>query len=382
MGSELRKRGIMQEDLLGYLLGALEPHEMRRVEQYVQEHPEARAELDRLERKMRPLEETEAAIQPPRDLVARTLSNIPLSPVEDGSTDQPNADSQLAPVTDSVMDSMIDSAMEDSRADRSSSPHAEASLSESVEPPRGRRSRPVNWAVGAVAAAIVFAMLVPNLLQMRESARRSVCQDQLRELGTALTQFVERDAQHRLPEIAREGPEAFAGMYAIRLADSGLMSDPSVRWCPSVTPPSSERVTSPSIPPVPSLRHLNRADVNRLQEIQRTAGGNYAYTLGVVDGSEYQSPRHESRASFAVLADVPVNPISVGGGYEAATAHQGGINVLYEDGSVQFVATAALDAIPDHPLQNHRGDFEAGVNVDDASLAPSWRAPFLNVRQR
>ena len=42
----------------------------------------------------------------------------------------------------------------------------------------------------------------------------------------------------------------------------------------------------------------------------------------------------------------------------------------------------ALDLLTDHPLRNDHGQVEAGVTIDDASLAPSWRPPFINVRQR
>ena len=56
--------------------------------------------------------------------------------------------------------------------------------------------------------------------------------------------------------------------------------------------------------------------------------------------------------------------------------------MLYEDGRVRFIPLAALETMPDHPLLNHRGEVEAGVSVDDAALAPSWRPPFVNVRQR
>ena len=63
--------------------------------------------------------------------------------------------------------------------------------------------------------------------------------------------------------------------------------------------------------------------------------------------------------------------------------HSGfGINVLYEDGRVQFISLSSLETMRDHPLMNHRAQPEAGVNVDDASLAPSWYPPFINVRQR
>jgi prepilin-type processing-associated H-X9-DG protein len=341
----------MQEDLLGYLLGALEPHEMRRVEQFIAENRAARRELDRLEKAMRPLQQTEGAIHPPRDLIARTVESV------FAQTPLGQSDGLSGELHDAI-----------SKVSLSSPP---IRMAEAAETPQ-------DWAIAALAAAILIAMLVPGVGRLREMARRTECQSQLQELGTSLTQFVTRDPHQRLPEIAREGAEAFAGMYAVRLADSGLISRPSMRWCPTVDVPSSD---SDPIR-IASADEIRTLDVNQLHEIQKTSGGSYAYTLGVLDGTHYQSPRYESRAAFAVLADMPVNTVSVNGGFDTTASHDGGINVLFEDGSVQFITLGALDSLRDHPLQNHRGDLEAGVNIDDASLAPSWQPPFRNVRQR
>lgn len=75
----------MHEDLLGYLLGALEPHEMRRVAQRLQDDPEARRQLEQIERSLRPLEEGfEPPSDPPPDLVSRTLANLPPLPAPGG----------------------------------------------------------------------------------------------------------------------------------------------------------------------------------------------------------------------------------------------------------------------------------------------------------
>ncbi|MCP4445077.1 MAG: hypothetical protein GY811_06995, partial [Myxococcales bacterium] len=75
---------MMHEDLIGYLLGALEPHEMRRVAQWLEEDPEARQELEAIERSLRPLEEAyEPPEPPPQDLVAKTLAALPPMPSPD-----------------------------------------------------------------------------------------------------------------------------------------------------------------------------------------------------------------------------------------------------------------------------------------------------------
>jgi len=76
----------MQEDLLGYLLGALEPHEMRRIAQLLEEDPELRLELAELERALEPLEDgLEAMSDPMPDLVARTMASLPEHPLAESA---------------------------------------------------------------------------------------------------------------------------------------------------------------------------------------------------------------------------------------------------------------------------------------------------------
>ena len=193
----------------------------------------------------------------------------------------------------------------------------------------------------------------------------------------------------RLPQVSEQGPEAFAGVYTVRLHDAGLLEDQSIRWCPSLELPaetvspvdSSVRLVSANR--VVSAQQLHDATVDQLKQWQRSLGGHYAYTLGVVDRDTYLSPRFEGRSSFAIMSDAPMITLTNRVIPESKIGHDGfGINVLFEDGRVQFYSLSSLESMPDHPLLNDRGDAEAGVNVDDASLAPSWRPPFLNVRQR
>ena len=134
---------------------------------------------------------------------------------------------------------------------------------------------------------------------------------------------------------------------------------------------------------VDSVKYLHDASPDTLRQIQQYAGGHYAYTLGFVDGQHLRSPRYESRAYFPVMSDAPPAGFSRRSDIGRLTGHGGeGINVLFEDGRVEFIALPTLDAMPDHPLLNNQGKAEAGVNVDDASLGPSWVAPFINARQR
>ena len=127
-------------------------------------------------------------------------------------------------------------------------------------------------------------------------------------------------------------------------------------------------------------------DVSLLQWLQRIAGGHYAYSLGVIDENRYHAPRYEGRASFAILGDAPIAGNQISDAVDVSKlrwSHGGhGANLLYEDGSVRHLQVSTMLGIPDHPFVNHRGSIEAGVNIDDASLAPSSRPPFIPARQR
>jgi hypothetical protein len=346
----------MHEDLLGYLLGALEPHEMRRVARLLRDDPQAREQLSEIEKSLKPLEESYQPVEPPAaDLVSRTLASLPPLP----SPNESEMDHQLA------------------------APVVVGPMQGGVDAPRNPAVTWLDWIGGATAAAVVLGLLLPSLAQGRFEARKMACQDQLRQLGTALTQFVNRNQQERLPAVAEAGPEAFAGVYAARLSDAGLMTDPSLRWCPSLDLPADDEVTLIRMNEIVSIDDLHRAPVDQLRQFQRFVGGHYAYTLGVIEQDQLTPPRYESRSSFAVMSDAPLAGMTDRNDRTTRVGHSAtGINVLYEDGRVQFIPLSSLDSMPDHPLLNHRGDSEAGVNIDDASLAPSWRPPFVNVRQR
>ncbi len=357
----------MHEDLLGYLLGALEPHEMRRVARLIQENPSARKQLEQIQRALEPLEGNlqSMAELPPSDLVSKTMANLPPLPPSQTEADatlgqRSRADSQ----SQATFDSLIPM-------------HPE------IEFTKATNWSWLDWAGGAAAAAAVLGLLIPALAEGRFEARKAACQAQLRQFGTAFTQFVNRDLQHRLPAVAEAGPEAFAGVYAIRLGDAGLLPDASLRWCPSQATPRPAKVTLTPIETVSSLDDLYQASADMLRQIQQFAGGHYAYTLGVIDQHRLRPPRFESRSSFAVMSDAPPAGFAGRNDLDRLTGHGGeGINVLFEDGRVEFIRLPALNSMPDHPLLNNRGQTEAGVNIDDASLAPSWVAPFINAIQR
>ena len=368
----------MHEDLLGYLLGALEPEEMQRVSAWLRESPEAQAELAELERRLKPLDEGFEAIEAPSDdLLERTLISLPPGPPPSSPEEAAAIEASLPSDTRETNDPVRLASMEQANPNEVNS---------------GRWSM-LDSIGSLVSIAILLALLLPMIAEGRFESRKVACQDKLRQYGTAFLQYVNRDQQRRLPQVAPTGPEAFAGIYAIRLSDAGLLPMELNRWCPSAGLPlprsmPEELKNHPnmvaSLNSLPHVDHLHSMAVNELKQVQRFAGGHYAYTLGVVDERGYGSPRFEARTSFAVMADAPIGgALGAPGRDRLKYSHGGeGINVLYEDGAVRFVRVEAFNTMPDHPLINHNGASEAGVNIDDASLSPSWRPPFNDALQR
>ncbi|QDV58383.1 hypothetical protein [Rosistilla oblonga] len=337
----------MREDLLGYLLGALEPEEVLRVEAMLDSDPEARAELERLRDSLRPLEEDpqsdqqqSEAFEPPADLISRTMDFI------ESSKPQPAATPSLAPTT----------------------PLSETDPSQRAA--TARRWRIPDALVATVSMIVLGGLVFPAILEGRFEARRTQCQGNLQELGTSLAQFAISDPQQRLPKIDLRGPLAFAGVFAVELKEHDLLDRESAIWCPSQNQPSSPAL-------VPTKLQLQNASAGDLLHLQNVSGGQLAYTLGVMDDQTYNAPRYESRSTFAILGDAPVRTVD-----GDQLAHDGrGFNLLYEDGRVRFVSSTAALETQDQPFVNLENRIEAGLNVNDASLGESARAPFVWVKQ-
>lgn len=437
---------VMREDLLGYLLGALEPDEMEQVRHRLKVDPEARRQLAELEEMLRPLHEQQETIEPPpSDLVSRTLAQLPPLPAAGTEADERTHSVDAFADREAFGAESLDET--DDRIERVGAGN-DRDVRRGSGPPAMHPVRDLggasawswrDWTASVVAASVVMALILPALLEGRFLARRQACQENLRQLGVGMTQFVTYNAQSRLPAVEPHGHLAFAGVYAAQLDEAGLLSNAQWRWCPSIDPdaywrkqniptrePYPEAVTLAMLdeaaarvrraaPEPAAVASLSGEAIRQLRQLQQTAGGHYAYTLGIQDGDVLVSPKFEGRSSFAVMSDVALSlpadvtaPVSrlpeKGGAVEAASAdwssatvdrypwtarplqvlsHDGrGINVLYEDGRVHFLPTESLYRIPDHPLLNHEGRVEAGVNLDDAALGPSWQPPFIESLQR
>lgn len=379
----------MREELLGYLLGALEPEEMQRVSDALRTDAKLRAELNRLAASLSPLDEDDEIYEPPADLIGRTMAALPpREPSTDQWSDEDSVDEAWQDASDEAFTfegAFSDPAAGDSTADHDSTAGSVDPVPAANEPRRGRGLRRVrgrelassgdtrgggwSWVdvLATAAAALLLAGLVlPGILRQRATARQEACQDQLRTAGIALTQYASDRPDGRLPQLGWQGHDAFAGFYAVELKAAGRLDNRTPLWCPSLDVP--EGWTGQAIPTRDQLRLANPT---QLVTYQRAAGGHYAYSLGILEGERYRAPRFQARPYFAILADAPMQSLD---GW--VMAHEGrGCNILFEDGHITFMSNWDSGVLGDHPFLNRSGELAHGLDPDDAALAPSHFPP-------
>ncbi|MEX0818966.1 MAG: hypothetical protein WD070_05215, partial [Pirellulaceae bacterium] len=253
----------IREQLLGYLLGALDDDEQIEVEQQIAAHPEWRDELESLALTLEPLAETYLEFEPPANLTERTCSLIP------NRTTATPCGGGLRPATRAEI--------------------------------RGRQRWSMADVVVMAGICLAGAMLFfPAISQSRYAARLQACQNNLRELGFALVDYSEKAGQGRFPEVPSEGNRAAAGVYAPVLLSKGYLTDERKVICPSSM--LAQRAADWKLP---SLDEVDQASGRALLMIQQRMGGSYGYNLGVVVNGRHRAPRNRGRASFALMADAP-----------------------------------------------------------------------------
>jgi hypothetical protein len=338
---------ISDEDLIAYLLGDVNPQQRKRIETGLAEDEDLRARLVELRMVLGQLDSLKTHYDPPADLLATTMARI---------DDECNSSEAQA---SKRKDSQESNRLQDS-VQLASCLTTEHSV---------RRS---TWDSTALVAcvAVLFCLLIPTVLRARFESRRAQCAYRLSYVGRGLIDFASMDPQRRYPAVAEFGPEAFAGMFAVRLGEIGWVNSPSELWCPSleVCRPTRGKLTY-----IPTVAQLKTFDGPKLELCQNEVGGDYAYSLGLVDDDVIVPPRFEGRANFPMLADTPL----IQNGREELVAHDGlGMNICFEDGHVAFVVPECWeDEIGDNPFCNIRQARAAGLNSRDASLGPSHFHP-------
>jgi len=327
----------MREDLVGHLLGALEPSESKEIEMALADPhrgPPLRHDLDRLRLALEPLAGDREPMPAPAGLAGRTMRFI--------------AEQQEA-----------------ARASASRPLPTPRALSPEDAPPQGRGARAwVDRVIMAATALAACVLVAPLLLDSITQARARRAERNLLKTSGALQGYA--DAHRVFPTPPSSGPLSRAGLYAPTLvSERRLVADDGTLICPDTALSRNGPFR------VPTLEELNAAiGTPQFEEMVRTMGGDYGYTLGHRDASGTLQPNLDRRRGHhPLMADAPDD------GDERSGNHPDGIHhVLFEDGHVKRLMPSDLHR-DDHLFKNHDGNVAAGIDEEDAVIGDSHDQP-------
>lgn len=321
----------MKDQLLGYLCKALDESEMRECEAALAD-PEKGASLGRdleiLGRALIPLEHDRRPLQPPAGLATRTLAFV-----------KANTSAPTIPISKALLPSR-----------------------EGVMPKRGPwLDRVLLMASGLAACVLVVPLLYDTITESR--ARR--LSRNLQRVSAALQEY--GDSHSVLPSPPDGGPFSRAGLYAPTLvSEHRLRADDGTLLVPG------SRLAQQGSFRVPTRQELEAAvGTPQFDELVRTMGGDFGYTLGHrCPEGRLQPNRDLRRANHPLLADAPAECC------EKSENHPDGYHyILFEDGHFERRHVNALHQGDDHLYRNRTGVVAAGVDPNDAVIARSHEQP-------
>jgi len=328
----------MREDLVGHLLGALEPSESKAIELELAD-PERgtslRHDLERLRLALQPLAGDRDTLPAPAGLAGRTMRFI----------------------------AEQEAAVRATEANRPLPMPRKMSADESPLRVRGGRGW-IDRVIIAASAVAACLLVAPLLLDSIAQARARRAERNLLKTSGALQGYAE--AHRVFPTPPTSGPLSRAGLYAPTLvSEQRLVADDGTLVCPD-TPLSRSGTFR-----VPTLEELERAvGTPEFEEMVRTMGGDYGYTLGHRDASGVLQPnRDRQRTHHPLMADAPND-----GGERSSNHPEGLHHVLFEDGHIKRLGPSDLHT-DDHLFRNHDGNVAAGVDEDDAVIGDSEDQP-------
>ena len=341
-------KNSFQEDLLGYVLGALNADEHRQVQNRIDSDPELKEKVLELRASIAPLEHLGSDTGSRPGVARRTIEAMAV--VQNAETNQPS-DMVSRAITAGAPD-----ADTEYPAARISEPDSRAS-----------RIRGGSWSlpdvlVTVAVCAVLAALIFPAMAYSRNQAKLQMCQNNLATLGQA---FISYSDMHdgRFPEIPKSGNLSTTGGFAPLLKEAKLISDNDL-VCAGV-----DRGGAVFTIPMPD-QIRNCSDTRQLDVYRRQMAGDYGYSLGYMQNSQHVWPRNLGRTHRIILADSPSSNLE---GRRSANHGGKGQNCLFEDGHWSFVTGHASgeDAI----YENEYGIVAPGVDANDNVIGASHLSP-------
>lgn len=307
----------MRDELLGYLLGSLEPDEVERLEEELRSNPQLQQELEVLSEALAPLAEEEDHHKPPPGLALRTCEHVHAS--------------------------------------------ARVTVESRVETVGSR----LGWSVQdfMVAAGIMIAasmLFFPAVSHSRFQAQLAMCQNNLRMIGTGVTNYSQAHGSY-FPAVAARNGRAIPAAFASLLARTGFVESSQPFVCPSSATAEQQCFK------LPTPEQIDEYGLDQLRRVCRNISGNYCATAGYADEAGYHSPRNFHRETFAIVSDAPCQQR----GEHQSSNHAGeGQNVLFEDGHVVYLKNCNCErgTAGDDIFRNDDGKIAAGSHRDDSVI--------------
>ncbi|TWT38622.1 DUF1559 family PulG-like putative transporter [Blastopirellula retiformator] len=333
----------MRDNLLGYLLNALEEDEARDVEVLAERDPEIQHDLQRLRSHVRLLDDSWVDVSPPAGLAARACAFLD------------------APAEVAVADDPAEAVVAETPIDEKPVPRSSRAFSAMTSDSSRFTMADMLVAAGAcVAAAVIF---FPALASSRMLASRLQCENNLHQVGMALHDFAYQNKQQAYPAIDTDGPADFAGSFGLPLVEQGHLKSPEFLSCAANRNENSKFR-------LPTLKEVAQAAPEQIPGLRANFNLVYNYNLGTQHNGRVIAPKMQGRADYPVVSDI----VHVGDKGKLAPKGHGvtGVNILFDDGRVEFIR---LDEIPELVRQyyfNDLGKVEAGVNENDPVLGSGF----------
>lgn len=334
-----------QEQLLGYLLNALEDDERQQVEQELADDPELRRQMETMRVLLRPLETSRDSMEPPAGLTQRTCRYVAAQ----------------------IAGSKASRGMRPTPAGRLHAMRSDIRLD-------GSPSRFSWFDLVAVAGVLLAASLLifPALYQSRVQARTTQCAGNLYNIYQALALYSDAHAG-RLPSAPPSDRLGVGGGFAAILGGTGYLNDPRQLICPSS--PLAEQAAF--VPPTPE--QINRMPEGpELETVLASLGGSYSMSLGYEEDGRFHGLRNRGDSHFALLSDVP-DPASPD---FRSHNHAGGRNVLFAGGNVRYLVVPVAVVGDDHLFLNADGRIGPGLHAHDSVIPPAGRVPIVFTSNR
>jgi prepilin-type processing-associated H-X9-DG protein len=323
----------MEENLVGYLLNALDDEPQRQVEASLRESPELRAHLERLERALAPLAADRETPEPPPGLALSALARI--------------AEYQCRKLPDAPA----------------------APRSQSLPANRSWLRRP-DVLVAALLLIVLGGIGSSSLIHLwRDYHGRTQCRNNLFLIWGGLRRYCEVH-NGNFPLVEEKGAHGVAGIFMPILGDSGVLGSEV-----SIACPAQERRPPQSLS-VREMEDLYASNPNQFLQEARSLAGGYAYSLGYRDTDGYHGLRCDTVETDR-LKLLPIVADRLESLMQLNSANHGGTgqNVLYLDGHVEWRTNRHAGINGDDIFVNRHDQLLAGEDREDTVLGPGDASP-------